>query len=163
MGDKLPWERVGEARARKRPGLVVDLRRCVGCHACSVACKTENEVPLGEFRMRVRYLMRPDRPQLAFLPLFSDKDCDFGQRRTSAGLDPACVAACPTGTLVFGDLDAKNDKAAKLAKDKGAKPFGGPAKTKEDVLYIGHEPWMETRVKAGVPLSKDDEDIVYEQ
>lgn len=31
-------------------GFLVDLRRCTGCRACSVACKTENDVPLGRFR-----------------------------------------------------------------------------------------------------------------
>jgi len=32
---------------RKRYGMVIDLRRCIGCHSCSVACKVENDVPLG--------------------------------------------------------------------------------------------------------------------
>ncbi len=27
--------------------MVIDTRRCIGCHACTVACKPENEVPLG--------------------------------------------------------------------------------------------------------------------
>jgi Fe-S-cluster-containing dehydrogenase component len=26
---------------------VVDQTRCIGCHACTTACKSENEVPLG--------------------------------------------------------------------------------------------------------------------
>src|SRR5687768_18064647 len=29
---------------------VIDNRRCIGCHACSVACKAEHEVPLGVAR-----------------------------------------------------------------------------------------------------------------
>lgn len=35
--------------------MIVDLERCTGCRACSVACKTEHEVPLGNFRMMVYY------------------------------------------------------------------------------------------------------------
>ena len=31
-------------------GFIIDNRRCIGCHACSTACKSENNVPLGVFR-----------------------------------------------------------------------------------------------------------------
>ncbi len=38
-----------------RYGMVMDMRRCIGCHACEVACKAENKVPLGVWRTQVRY------------------------------------------------------------------------------------------------------------
>lgn len=31
----------------KRYVMVIDLRRCYGCHTCSIACKAEFDVPLG--------------------------------------------------------------------------------------------------------------------
>ena len=31
-------------------GMVIDLRRCIGCHACTVVCKMENSLPEGFFR-----------------------------------------------------------------------------------------------------------------
>ncbi len=47
----------GKALAAKaqapRWAFVVDLRRCYGCHACTVACKAEFNVPLGAFRTAV--------------------------------------------------------------------------------------------------------------
>lgn len=37
-----------------RMTFVMDARRCIGCHACTVACKTENDVPLGVWRTQIR-------------------------------------------------------------------------------------------------------------
>lgn len=34
--------------------MVMDVRRCIGCHACTVGCKAENEVPLGVWRTHIR-------------------------------------------------------------------------------------------------------------
>ena len=36
-------------------GFVIDHTKCIGCHACTVACKAENDVPLGNFRTWVKY------------------------------------------------------------------------------------------------------------
>jgi len=69
-----------------RWAMVVDLRRCVGCRACTVACKSENNVPGGVFRTWVRFAevgTYPDtRPR--FLPAFCNH-CDI----------PPCVPVCP--------------------------------------------------------------------
>jgi Fe-S-cluster-containing dehydrogenase component len=96
MPESLPWDLVGPQfkKERKRAGILIDLRRCVGCHACSVSCKTENEVPLGGFRMRVRYLERPeaDRSTISFTPLI----CMHCQ-------DAPCLKACPSNAIVRGE------------------------------------------------------------
>ncbi|KKL64729.1 hypothetical protein LCGC14_2162070 [marine sediment metagenome] len=71
----------------KRYAMVIDLRRCVGCQACSVACKSENNVPLGVWRSWVKQVERGTYPntQRNFLPRLCNH-CD----------SPACVEACPT-------------------------------------------------------------------
>ena len=88
---KIPWEGAQKERSltHKRAGMVVDLRRCTGCHACSISCKTEHDVSLGDFRTRVRYLEKPDRPQLSFLPLL----CMHCQ-------DAPCLDVCPTEAII---------------------------------------------------------------
>ena len=74
-----------------RYGMVIDLRRCFGCHACSVACKAEQDVPLGYFKNWVLTTERGRYPRVrrAFLPLLCNH-CD----------DPPCVKACPTRSTV---------------------------------------------------------------
>ena len=46
-------------------GFVIDNRKCIGCHACSVACKSENEVPLGVNRTWVKYVETGALPRRA--------------------------------------------------------------------------------------------------
>ena len=75
------------ANKLKRYAMVIDLRKCIGCHACSVACKAEFNVPLGVWRSWVKQVERGKFPntQRHFLPRLCNH-CD----------KPACVEACPT-------------------------------------------------------------------
>lgn len=74
--------------ATKRYGMLIDLRKCVGCEACTVACKAENDVPLGYFRTRVQVQTQGTFPKVtrAFIPTLCNH-CE----------NPACVDVCPTG------------------------------------------------------------------
>lgn len=158
----------------ERPAFLVDLPRCIGCHACSVACKTAHDVPLGDFPLRVRWLPRPDRETYAFLPVFSESLCQEDADSTAAGLDPACVRACPTDALVFGDLgDPLSDVARRIdasgspdaAAAAQAKPLRVPTAPdlKQDVFYLGLGDWMAQKVNRGASLDPRDEDPIYEQ
>lgn len=70
--------------------MVIDLRRCAGCHACTVACKSEHEVPLGQFRTRVEAVELGRFPEVkrTFVPILCNQ-CR----------DAPCIPACPTGSL----------------------------------------------------------------
>ncbi|MFQ5895354.1 MAG: 4Fe-4S dicluster domain-containing protein [Nitrospinota bacterium] len=48
--------------ARKRYAMLVDLDRCIGCHACSVACKSEMGISLGVWLSHVKYLENGSYP-----------------------------------------------------------------------------------------------------
>jgi len=71
---------------KPRWGFLIDLRRCIGCHSCTVACKAENEVPLGVFRCWVKTVEvgRYPRVRRMFLPQLCN-NCE----------NPPCVAVCP--------------------------------------------------------------------
>lgn len=72
----------------RRLAMVIDLRKCTGCHACAVACKSEFGVPLGVWRSWVKQVEVGTYPNVRrkFLPRLCNH-CD----------DPPCVKACPTG------------------------------------------------------------------
>jgi Fe-S-cluster-containing dehydrogenase component/formate-dependent nitrite reductase membrane component NrfD len=69
---------------------VVDHTRCIGCHACSTACKSENQVPLGVFRTYVKYVDVGRFPQARRA---------FQVTRCNQCEEPPCVFACPTAAM----------------------------------------------------------------
>jgi len=43
---------------------LLDQTRCIGCHACTTACKSENEVPVGVTRTYVKSVDVGEFPQV---------------------------------------------------------------------------------------------------
>ena len=48
----------------KRYAMAVDTKKCVGCNACVIACKSENQVPLHYFRDWVEEELTGEYPHL---------------------------------------------------------------------------------------------------
>lgn len=224
-----------------RWGMVIDLDRCNGCQACEVACRAENNIPVGgplvarENRtiswmrvialeegewpdMRTRFLPRPcmqcDRPPCtavcpvaattidaegivgqvyprcigcrycanacpytvkyfnwhppsyprSTLPMLNPdvsarpvgviEKCTFCHHRLQSGRErarveghplrehdyvPACAEVCPTGAIVFGDLDNPEHRVAQLVKDPRAFRLMEELGTKPKVYYLAEE------------------------
>lgn len=40
----------GGGSSDKRYAMLIDLRKCIGCQACTVSCSMENKTPLNQFR-----------------------------------------------------------------------------------------------------------------
>lgn len=71
-------------------GFVIDNTRCIGCHACSTACKSENEVPLGVNRTWVKYVEHGAYP---------DVRRTFQVTRCNHCENPPCVRICPVTAM----------------------------------------------------------------
>jgi Fe-S-cluster-containing dehydrogenase component len=71
-------------------GFVIDHQKCIGCHACTVACKAENHVPLGKFRTWVKYTEAGQFPAVKR---------SFAVLRCNQCSDAPCMTICPTSAL----------------------------------------------------------------
>lgn len=78
--------RAATPAAGARWAMVVDLRKCIGCQACTVACAMENGVPAAQHRtiVPVYELDTPAGPSQAPLPRLCNH-CE----------NPPCLPVCP--------------------------------------------------------------------
>ncbi|HZE66018.1 MAG TPA: 4Fe-4S dicluster domain-containing protein, partial [Sporichthyaceae bacterium] len=105
-----------------RYGFAIDQRTCIGCHACTVACKTEHEIPVGQFRTWVKYVDSG---------VYPDTTRDFGVMRCNHCTDAPCVKICPTKALFVredGIVDFDNDRCIGCKSCMQACPY--------DAIYI---------------------------
>src|SRR5215471_14995484 len=73
-----------------RYGFIIDNRKCIGCHACTVACKTENHVPLTVNRTWVKYVEKGEFPNTR--RVFQVTRCNHCE-------NPPCVTICPVTAM----------------------------------------------------------------
>jgi Fe-S-cluster-containing dehydrogenase component/formate-dependent nitrite reductase membrane component NrfD len=71
-------------------GFIIDNRKCIGCHACTVACKSEHQVPVGVNRTWVKYIEKGEFPDTRRL---------FSVMRCNHCADAPCVEICPVTAL----------------------------------------------------------------
>ena len=71
-------------------GFAIDLRKCIGCHACTIACKAEHEIPVGVNRCWVKTVEKGTFPDTRrfFFPVLCNQ-CD----------QAPCERICPTNAL----------------------------------------------------------------
>jgi len=75
-------------------GFLIDQSKCIGCHACSTACKSENQVPLGVYRTWVKYTETGSYP---------DVRRRFQVTRCNHCANPPCVRICPVSAMYQRD------------------------------------------------------------
>jgi len=71
-------------------GFAIDLPKCIGCHACTIACKAEHDIPVGVNRCWVKTVEKGTFPDTRrfFLPVLCNQ-CE----------EAPCMNICPTGAL----------------------------------------------------------------
>ncbi len=129
----------------KRFGMLVDMRKCIGCQACTVSCSVENQPPIGQFRTTVlQYEVNQgdgSAPAMVSLPRLCNH-CD----------NPPCVPVCPvqeTLKLEDGEVHVYNERCLGFAYCVQACPY--------DARFINHETqtadkctFCEHRLEAGL-------------
>ncbi|MGI9605904.1 MAG: 4Fe-4S dicluster domain-containing protein [Acidimicrobiales bacterium] len=108
-----------------RLGFLLDSDNCIGCHACTVACKSEHDVPLGVNRTWVKYIETGTFPDVAR---------KFNVMRCNQCDDAPCMKICPTSALFRADngvVDFQDDDCIGCKSCMNACPY--------DALYINPE------------------------
>lgn len=96
-------------------GILVDMHFCTGCHACEIACKQENQYPVGIGGIKVTEIIMENSWDgnicFDYIPYFSS-NCTLCAERIASGEDtvPACVRHCGTASLHYGEIDELVEK-----------------------------------------------------
>ena len=112
-------------------GFIIDNRKCIGCHACTVACKAEHDVPIGVNRTWVKYIEKGEFPNSR--RVFSVMRCNHCE-------DAPCVEICPVEALFIrpdGIVDFDNRRCIGCKACTQACPY--------DSIYI--DPQTHTAAK----------------
>ena len=125
--------------------------RCIGCRYCANACpytvKSFNWTK-PEFPDAARPMLNPD---VSTRPVGVIEKCTFCHHRLQRAREqaraenrplreedyvPACAESCPTGAIVFGDLDNPDHRVARLVKDPRAFRLLEELGTHPKVFYL---------------------------
>lgn len=116
--DDPPCVRVCPTKAtfkREEDGIVMmDMHRCIGCRFCMAAC------PYGSRSFNwgdPRPYIEKANPEYPTRVKGVVEKCNFCAERLAKGQHPACVEACTSGAIVFGDLDNPESGVRKLLKE----------------------------------------------
>ena len=140
-------------------GIVTQMpQRCLGCRYCMTACPYharyfnwwDPKWPAGMEKTlnpgvatRMRGVV--EKCNLCHARLHAAEDKAAAQKRTGADpadYVPACVEACPTGAILFGDLNDESSAVAQAAKSPQSFRLLERLGTDPKVHYRSNRPWV---------------------
>lgn len=131
--------------------------RCIGCRYCMVACPYHARKFNWWDPVWPKPMERMLSPEVSPRMRGVVEKCTFcnhrlNKARSKAILDgvdlktvtytPACVEACPTKAIHFGNLLDPESAVAKLAKDPRAFRILAKLNTEPKVIYLSKHPWV---------------------
>ncbi|MCH7903332.1 MAG: 4Fe-4S dicluster domain-containing protein [Armatimonadetes bacterium] len=125
-----------------RMAMLIDLTRCIGCDACTIACKQENGTPVNTFFARVLNVEAGTYPNVkrVYIPVLCNH-CD----------DAPCLKACPNKAIFRRDdgiVLIDQDRCKGTGACVSACPYGNVYLTKTDEWYLNEdEPYERDFVK----------------
>lgn len=77
--------------------LFQDVKKCIGCHACEIQCKSNKDLPAGPKPCKIvqvgpKFINGLPKTSFIFMPCYH---CET----------PWCVSACPTGAMMQREKD----------------------------------------------------------
>ena len=127
----IPPEVAERALAKEGPKqltLWIDIEYCIGCNACVMACKAENNTPVGVDYTRVIEIEEGEFRDPKKTP---DVGVTFVAMPCMHCGRPACLAACPVGAITKRAEDGivliNKDKCIGCRYCAWACPYGAPA------------------------------------
>ena len=134
-------------------------QRCTGCRSCMAACPF-NAIAFNIMKPQHNGFEKSLNPDVPIPARGTSTKCTFchhiwrREREKAAALGntdinavtykTACAAACPTGAIVFGDLNDPESEVSRLHKDERALPlaYSGKVQLNTKVRYLTKASWL---------------------
>jgi molybdopterin-containing oxidoreductase family iron-sulfur binding subunit len=149
----------------KNTGIVFQMaQRCLGCRYCMTACPYharyfnwwDPQWPEGMERTlnpdvapRMRGVVEKCNFCHGRLQAAQDEAVHAGQKLREVKYTPACVEACPTRAITFGDLNDPESEVSKLAKSKESFRLLEQLGTEGKVYYKSEQEWVRALANRG--------------
>ena len=88
--------------------MVLNYAWCDGCHSCEIACQTVNDLPQGQYGIKLNKVgpweYEPDKWEYSYFTVLTAQ-CNLCTKRQNDGKLPSCVQHCQSNCLQILDVE----------------------------------------------------------